>query len=150
MRTIDRKIVGAFIFSSDDKILLCKMAAGGAYEGQWVVPGGGVDPGETPETAVIREVQEEVGIPLDVAGVRPLKGHGADTREKTLRGSGERVLVHMTFHDFEVRLPNTAHSIAIDFCDEFTDATFFDREEIAKTDVAPLTLTRLKNLWQMK
>ena len=27
----------------------------------WVLPGGGIDPGETPETAVIREMKEETG-----------------------------------------------------------------------------------------
>lgn len=32
----------------------------------WVLPGGGIDPGETPEQAVIREVSEETGFQIDI------------------------------------------------------------------------------------
>lgn len=33
----------------------------------WVLPGGGIDPGETPEEAVIREVFEETGLQVEIA-----------------------------------------------------------------------------------
>lgn len=34
------------------------------HGGQWALPGGGLDPEETPETAALRELQEEVGLAL--------------------------------------------------------------------------------------
>lgn len=42
----------------DNKILLVK-----ENEGWWAFPGGGVDHGETIESSLIREVEEELGIP---------------------------------------------------------------------------------------
>lgn len=32
----------------------------------WVLPGGGIDPGETPESAAIREMEEETGLKVEI------------------------------------------------------------------------------------
>jgi 8-oxo-dGTP pyrophosphatase MutT (NUDIX family) len=51
--------------------LMIKRAARGSNPGQWALPGGMVDPGETPEMAALRELQEETGVdagPDDVLG----------------------------------------------------------------------------------
>jgi mutator protein MutT len=53
------------IVVNDGKILLTKQY------GKFEVPGGGVDLGETPEQAVIREIKEETGI--EVTGPRLVK-----------------------------------------------------------------------------
>lgn len=39
------------------------------YEGQWVLPGGLVEPDETARTACAREVREEVGLEVSVGGL---------------------------------------------------------------------------------
>jgi 8-oxo-dGTP diphosphatase len=45
-----------------DKRLLLKMANSGISMGKWNGPGGKIEPGETPEQNVIREVMEETGL----------------------------------------------------------------------------------------
>jgi len=46
-------------------VLLTRRAAGlRRHGGQWALPGGRLDPGETPETAALRELEEEVGLTL--------------------------------------------------------------------------------------
>lgn len=52
-------------WSERPAILLTKRAAGlRKHAGQWALPGGGIDPGESPEEAALRELQEEVGLTL--------------------------------------------------------------------------------------
>lgn len=56
-------------FSPDDSggaaVLLTLRASGlRSHGGQWALPGGSLDPGETPEAAALRELEEEVGLVL--------------------------------------------------------------------------------------
>lgn len=46
----------------DGRVLLAQRPAGKSMAGLWEFPGGKVEPGETPEAALIRELQEELGI----------------------------------------------------------------------------------------
>ncbi|NOX30190.1 MAG: NUDIX domain-containing protein [Actinobacteria bacterium] len=48
----------------DEAVLLCQISAGYPNEGMWTLPGGGVDWGEHPEDALVREVYEETGLAL--------------------------------------------------------------------------------------
>lgn len=50
------------------RILLAKRAEGMTHAGLWCTPGGKVEPGETDEAALIREVREELG--FDIWGLR--------------------------------------------------------------------------------
>ena len=52
-------------WSSDTALLLTRRATGlSSHAGQWAMPGGRIDDGETPEQAALRELAEEVGLVL--------------------------------------------------------------------------------------
>ncbi len=56
----------------DETLLVVRMSYGPSV-GRWMIPGGLVDPGETLDTAVAREVLEETGItarPVGIVGIR--------------------------------------------------------------------------------
>ncbi|MGA7262930.1 MAG: 8-oxo-dGTP diphosphatase MutT [Stellaceae bacterium] len=53
------------LVDADGRVLLAQRPAGKPLAGLWEFPGGKVNPGETPETALARELAEELGI--DVA-----------------------------------------------------------------------------------
>jgi 8-oxo-dGTP diphosphatase len=50
------------LIDADGRVLLAQRPAGKSMAGLWEFPGGKVEPGETPEAALIRELQEELGI----------------------------------------------------------------------------------------
>jgi ADP-ribose pyrophosphatase YjhB (NUDIX family) len=47
---------------ADGRVLLCHIAPGNFPADQWVLPGGGVEFGEAPADAVVRELAEEAGL----------------------------------------------------------------------------------------
>jgi len=54
--------VAAAVIERDGKVLIAKRKHPGAESGRWEFPGGKLEPGETPEAALRRELKEEFGI----------------------------------------------------------------------------------------
>ena len=67
MKKYTGKTSTALVFYPDNKILLIKRNTI-PFKGYWALPGGRMDPGETVEQTIVREVKEETG--LDVIIVR--------------------------------------------------------------------------------
>ena len=55
-------VAAVALIDSEGRVLLARRPEGKAMAGLWEFPGGKVDPGETPEHALIRELHEELGI----------------------------------------------------------------------------------------
>lgn len=64
-------VVAAAMVDRDGRVLVQQRPPGTAMAGLWEFPGGKVEPGETPEAALIRELAEELGIEVDHACLAP-------------------------------------------------------------------------------
>jgi 8-oxo-dGTP diphosphatase len=93
--------LGAVVYAErDGKILLLKRVSNAGFGGQWFLPGGAVDPGESPDEAAIRELREESG--LELTGELELVGayfcflYGRDILLLSYRGevTGDVVVSH--------------------------------------------------------
>ncbi len=99
---LDRYALSTVIYAerADGTILLMQRAEGTAMAGQFFMPGGIVDPGETPQQAAIRELQEETGLefdgPMTMVGCYPMWVYGQDFLQLSFRGpvSGDVVQSH--------------------------------------------------------
>ena len=60
------------LIDPDGRVLLAQRPEGKSLAGLWEFPGGKVDPGETPEAALIRELREELGIETKASCLAPL------------------------------------------------------------------------------
>ncbi len=65
-------VVACALIDPDGRVLLAQRPQGKALAGLWEFPGGKLDPGERPEAALIRELDEELGITVREACLAPL------------------------------------------------------------------------------
>ncbi len=60
------KLVTAAIIINNGKVLIAQRAENQKLAGKWEFPGGKIEPGETPEECLKREINEELGINIEV------------------------------------------------------------------------------------
>jgi len=64
-------VVAAALVDRDGRLLVQQRPEGLSMAGLWEFPGGKLEPGETPEQALIRELEEELAIDVDHACLAP-------------------------------------------------------------------------------
>ncbi|MFM6831718.1 MAG: (deoxy)nucleoside triphosphate pyrophosphohydrolase [Novosphingobium sp.] len=67
-----RIVVAAAMLSDDGTVLMQQRPPDKAYGGLWEFPGGKMERGETPQVALVREIDEELGLMLDPADLFPI------------------------------------------------------------------------------
>lgn len=65
-------VTAVALVDADGRVLLAQRPEGKSLAGLWEFPGGKVEPGETPEAALIRELHEELGIDTHASCLAPL------------------------------------------------------------------------------
>ena len=65
-------VVACALVDADKRVLIAQRPQDKAMAGLWEFPGGKVEPGERPETTLIRDLHEEIGITVSEACLAPL------------------------------------------------------------------------------
>ena len=124
---MDIRVAAYAVIVEDGRILLAHWSQGG-HSG-WTLPGGGIDPGEDPADAAVREIAEETGYRAELGDLI-----GVDSKvipaENRLSGSG--VPLHA------LRIVYTARVICGELTDELDgstdEAAWFALDDIAGLD----------------
>lgn len=77
-------VSAAALVDREGRVLVQRRAAGRSMAGLWEFPGGKVEPGETPKAALVREIEEELGIALDPEALAPIAFASAPLGEREL------------------------------------------------------------------
>ena len=74
-------VVACALVDADKRVLIAQRPEGKTLAGLWEFPGGKVEPGETPEECLIRELDEELGIRVAHACLAPFvfASHGYES-----------------------------------------------------------------------
>lgn len=112
--------VVAAILERDGQMLIGQRRPGGSHAGKWEFPGGKVEPGESAEMAIVRELHEELAI--EAAGVREIHRY-----EYAYTGKRPLLLVFLRIESFTGEPVNQAFAkIAWAHPSEFPRFDFLD------------------------
>ncbi len=84
-------VVAVALVDVDGRVLLQERPAGKSMAGLWEFPGGKIEPGETPEAALVRELKEELGIDTETSCLAPATFASAPLKDEN--GGGRHLLL---------------------------------------------------------
>jgi 8-oxo-dGTP diphosphatase len=150
MRVIDRDIVAGVIISSDNKILMGKGRSGSVYKDCWLIPGGGVDDGETRLQTLTREVHEETGLDISSYQVEIVEDSARGKSEKILKDTNEKVIVNMKFYTYRINIPKPESEIEANAGDDLVELEWVPLNKISDYKLSPPSKNLFKKLGYLK
>ncbi|UIL54833.1 MULTISPECIES: nucleoside triphosphatase NudI [Pantoea] len=129
-----QRVIVCPVIQNEGDFLLCKMASDrGVFPGQWALPGGGMEPDETMEAALRREIREELGAELFITDIKPWAFRD-DIRTKTYP-DGTTEEIYMIYLIFDCVSANRD----ITFNEEFQEIIWVSPETMKSMDLNEAT-----------
>jgi mutator protein MutT len=129
----ERPVVGVGAVVLDGPRVLLIKRGHPPLKGQWSLPGGGVEVGETLEQAVAREVLEETGLTIEVGPI-------VEVLDRISRDGDGRVEYHFVLVDFVCR-PREQRRGQVRAGTDAEDAAWVALADLARYEVAPVTIS---------
>lgn len=135
---VEREAIRAILLTPAPDVLLLRVRDSAGGEAFWITPGGGLEPGETVESGLRRELKEELGLEHFVIG--PLVWR----RQHTFDWAGKRVCQREQYHivhvaRFEPRMSDALEMQVVD------NVRWWPVEELAQASerITPLALAEI-------
>jgi 8-oxo-dGTP pyrophosphatase MutT (NUDIX family)/GNAT superfamily N-acetyltransferase len=136
---IERESIRAILLTSANEVLLLRIRPPDGRNSWWITPGGGLEPGETVEEGLKRELQEELG--LDEFELGPLVWR----RQHTFNWAGKRICQRERYYIVRIDRrfePRMADAVEAQALDRFR---WWAAEELAQSSepLTPLSLAKI-------
>jgi len=138
------KHIGVYgLIIKDNKILLIKKN-GGPYDGKLDLPGGTIEFNETIEEALVRELQEEVGIDIIDYKLFDVVTTNIKWIHKNEELETKHIAILYTVNEFKNDIKNTVE--ITDINDDSKGAEYYDIDKLKKEQLSNIALLALKKL----
>ncbi|PGN02823.1 (deoxy)nucleoside triphosphate pyrophosphohydrolase [Priestia megaterium] len=122
-----KKVVAAII-KEKDQLLIAQRHSKDPLSGKWEFPGGKLEPGETPEECLVREIREELRVEIEIRSFY----------DDNVYGSKDQA-IHLLFYWAEV-VSGEVTPVVHD------DVKWINIKELARFDFAPADIPIVKRL----